>query len=41
MMRKWMRRKVIVELVNMLIVLGLIAAFGLLTMFYDYLEAAI
>lgn len=40
-MRKWMRRKVIVELVNMLIVLGLIAAFGLLTMFYDYLEAAI
>ena len=40
-MRKWMRRKVIVELVNMLIVLGLIVAFGLLTMFYDYLEAAI
>lgn len=41
MMRKWMWRKVIVELVNMLIVLGLMAAFGLLAMFYDYLEAAI
>lgn len=41
MMRKWMWRKVIVELVNMLIVLGLIAAFGLLAKFYDYLEAAI
>ena len=41
MMRKWIWRNVIVELINMLIVLGLIAAFGLLTMFYDYLEAAI
>lgn len=40
-MRNWMWQKVIVELVNMLIVLGLIAAFGLLTMFYDYLEVAI
>ena len=40
-MRKWMWRKVIVELINMLIVLGLIAAFGLLAKFYDYLEAAI
>ena len=40
-MRKWIWRKVIFELVNMLIVLGLMAAFGLLAKFYDYLEAAI
>lgn len=40
-MSNWTWRQVICELINMLIVLGLIAAFGLLTMFYDYLEVAI
>lgn len=40
-MSNWTWRQVVVELINMLIVLGLIAAFGFLTVFYDYLEASI
>lgn len=34
-------RYVLVELINMLIVLGLITAFGFLTVFYEYLETSI
>ena len=40
-MSNWTWRQVVVELINMLIGLGVIAAFVFLTVFYDYLEASI